>query len=1580
MASVDDRIVRMEFDNSAFERKVQQTLTSLGQLDKALKLTGAKQGLADVSAEANKFDMSHMGEGIENISKKFLALSTIALTALSNITNKAIDAGIQIVKSLSLDQITAGFQEYELKLGSIQTIMAGSGASLETVNQKLKELNEYSDRTIYSFADMTTNIGKFTNAGVSLDQSVASIQGVANVAAVSGANAEEASRAMYNFAQALSKGHVQLIDWKSIELANMGTVEFKQQLIDAAEATGELTKQGDKWVTKAGNAVSATQGFNESLTDQWLTTEVLTNTLGDYADETTDIGKKAFAAAQDVKTFTQLMSTVKESIGSGWAETFEILIGNFDEAKSLFSDINNAIGTFVGKNADARNELLGTWKMMGGRALLIDSMKEALQNLGEILKPIKDAFRDIFPPVTGQQLMELTQLFQRFARALQPTADTVDNLRSIFRGLFSILEIGWTIIKEGVKFIANLVGAVGVGSGSFLEFAAKIGDFFTNLNSFLVEGKGIQKFFEKLGDVISAPLAVIGLLKDAVLDFFTSLDPSVPDGVADSFGRLGDRWASVKDAFSHAADIWEPFSNALSKIVTVLDRIWEVIKTWFQELGQKIADTMGEGDFDKVLDAVNVGLLGGIAALLAKFIKSGFTFDIGGGMFDKIGQTFEQLTGVLKSMQTKIKAEALMKIAIAIGILTASVLVLSMIDSAALTKALTAMAVGFGQLMASFSVLAKMASGPASAAKFAVMAFGLNLLATSIFILALAAKQLADLGWEELAKGLLGVTALLLILTVMATPLAANAAQMALAGVGILAIATGLLILGAAMKIFASMSWDEMKTGLVGVTAALIAIGLAVRLIPKSIVITGAGLILLATGLTILAGAIKLFAMMSLADLAKGIIGVSAALALIGLAMQLMPISLPITAAGLVLVGIALGAIAGAMKLFGGMSWAEIARGLVAMAGALLILAAATYAMQGSVLGAIAIGVVALSLGVLFKVIEAFAGLSWGDLFHGLAGLAIALTVLGLAAWALTPVVPTLLALGIALMALGAGFALVGVGAMLVGKALEVIAKSGKAAAEALPAILKAIGAAIPALLEGLAQGIVDTIKVFTDAAPVIAEALGAVLEHLMDTVVKLIPKFITVFDKLTTALLDFLNEKGPDFIETGLMLLVKLLEGISENIDHITDLVSEIIIKFLDSLAEHVDEIVQAGMTLLATFLNGIAENIHLITEAMGNIITSFIAAVATYYTQILQAGVDLIVKFIEGITSAIWQIVSVGAEMIIQLIVGIGQKSLEIIAAAAWVIEQFIIGIGNTIQRLIDVGVWVILQVLAGLTEAVTLIVPAAVTLIVTFIDEIAKNVNRIITAGKNLVLAVIRGIAENLNEFADAAFDVVTEFIKQLRITIDSKGGELREQGKLLAGAIINGMTGGLAAKAKEAADGVVDVAKGAVDAGKRFLGINSPSKVFIEIGKSMAEGLVYALDSDTTVAASSTDFISRTADIFKDSLNKITEDLGAVEEFNPVITPVLDLTQLATDASKISDYIQSSEAINAATSYANARTIAAGTATRDTEATSPNAPNEIKFEQTINAPTQLSTSDIYKQTRNQLTLAKEELSIP
>ena len=323
---------------------------------------------------------------------KFSALEVMAVTALSNITNSVINTGKRMIESFTLEPVKQGFDEYELKMGSIQTIMMSTGASLEEVNKYLQELNTYSDKTIYSFQDMTSNIGKFTNAGVGLEDAVMAIQGVSNVAAVSGANANEASRAMYNFAQALSAGYVKLIDWKSIENANMATVEFKTQLLESAVACGTLTKTADgMYKTVKGNVIDATHNFNDSLQDQWMTTEALVGTLRNYADETTDIGKKAFAAAQDVKTFSQLMDTLKEAAGSGWANTWEILFGDFDEAKELWTGLSQAIGGFIDTQSDARNSVLQGWKDLGGRTELIESLKNTLKGIGTVIKPITEA-------------------------------------------------------------------------------------------------------------------------------------------------------------------------------------------------------------------------------------------------------------------------------------------------------------------------------------------------------------------------------------------------------------------------------------------------------------------------------------------------------------------------------------------------------------------------------------------------------------------------------------------------------------------------------------------------------------------------------------------------------------------------------------------------------------------------------------------------------------------------------------------------------------------------------------------------------------------------------------------------------------------------------------------------------------------------------------------------------------------------------------------------------------------------------------------------------------------------------------
>lgn len=357
--TIDQKVVEMRFNNQQFERNAQTSLNTLEKLKRSLNLKDASKGLENLNSAAKNNNIGILGQAAEQVGVKFSAMQVIGTTALVNLTNSAMMAGKRIVKALAIDPVKTGFQEYELKMGSIQTIMASTGESLETVNQYLNELNKYSDQTIYSFSDMTNNIGKFTNAGVKLEDAVAAIKGVSNEAAISGANANEASRAMYNFAQALSAGYVKLIDWKSIENANMATVDFKNQLIETAVSLGTVTKGADgMYKTLKGNAFNATKNFNEVLTDQWMTSEVLITTLKKYADTTTDIGEKATQAATEVKTFSMMCDTLKEAAQSGWAETWEIIFGDFNKGKELWTNMANSIGAVIDKMSKVRNTFL----------------------------------------------------------------------------------------------------------------------------------------------------------------------------------------------------------------------------------------------------------------------------------------------------------------------------------------------------------------------------------------------------------------------------------------------------------------------------------------------------------------------------------------------------------------------------------------------------------------------------------------------------------------------------------------------------------------------------------------------------------------------------------------------------------------------------------------------------------------------------------------------------------------------------------------------------------------------------------------------------------------------------------------------------------------------------------------------------------------------------------------------------------------------------------------------------------------------------------------------------------------------
>ena len=403
--TVDERVVEMRFDNKHFESNVATSMSTLDKLKQKLNLSGASKGLENIESASKKVNMTGLGGAVATVKAKFSALDVVAVTALANITNQAVNAGKRMVSALTIDPVMSGFKEYETQINSVQTILANTsskGTTIDDVTAALDELNKYADLTIYNFTEMTRNIGTFTAAGIDLDTSVNAIQGIANLAAVSGSTSQQASVAMYQLSQALSSGTVRLMDWNSVVNAGMGGEVFQNALKETSRLLG----------TGADAAIEASGSFRESLSKGWLTAEVLTETLkkftttgaNEYVAEYTGLSidaveaalesakaqygeanaieeaSKALAeksgknkdeiksvlemaqtatdAATKVKTFTQLWDVMKEAAQSGWAKTWQIIIGDFEEAKALLTPLADFFTSMIGKMSDWRNFIL----------------------------------------------------------------------------------------------------------------------------------------------------------------------------------------------------------------------------------------------------------------------------------------------------------------------------------------------------------------------------------------------------------------------------------------------------------------------------------------------------------------------------------------------------------------------------------------------------------------------------------------------------------------------------------------------------------------------------------------------------------------------------------------------------------------------------------------------------------------------------------------------------------------------------------------------------------------------------------------------------------------------------------------------------------------------------------------------------------------------------------------------------------------------------------------------------------------------------------------------------------------------
>lgn len=540
---VDERVVEMRFNNALFESKVQQTMRSLTALNEKLMFKGAEKGFEKVSDASEKVKFNALLNALDSLSQKFSAVEVIGVTALMRITNQAVDAGERLVKALSLDPIISGFQEYETQINAVQTILANTsskGTTLDQVNAALDELNHYADLTIYNFTEMTRNIGTFTAAGVDLDTSVSAIKGIANLAAVSGSTSQQASTAMYQLSQALASGTVKLQDWNSVVNAGMGGQVFQDALKETARVHGIAI---DSMIKKEGS-------FRETLSKGWLTSSILTETLqkftGDLNEETLksigytdeqikkimEMGKTANDAATKVKTFSQLKDTLTEALQSGWTQTWQTIIGDFEEAKELFTRFSDVFSDLINKSSEARNTVLA-----GGLNSGWQQLNTALGNSADFYSQMLEKVMLANGSISQKQIDDAGS----FAKALQQGGVSAEQLQDGLKESYKQLSALGALSDDALKAKKLDPAQVRSLAKSFEEVNQKVADGSLDLDIYskkIGELSGREHLIESIWNVFEALEKVVEPVARAWQKIFSPISADQVYNIAKSIDEF----------------------------------------------------------------------------------------------------------------------------------------------------------------------------------------------------------------------------------------------------------------------------------------------------------------------------------------------------------------------------------------------------------------------------------------------------------------------------------------------------------------------------------------------------------------------------------------------------------------------------------------------------------------------------------------------------------------------------------------------------------------------------------------------------------------------------------------------------------------------------------------------------------------------------------------------------------------------------------------------------------------------------------------------------------------------------------
>ena len=1296
--TVDERVVEMRFDNKQFEQNIQTSLSSLDKLKKSLNLEGAAKGLETVNDAANKCsgNMSPLSNAVETVRVRFSALEVMAITALQNITNSALAAGKNLVSAFTIDPIKTGFEEYETQINAVQTILANTsskGTTLDQVNNALDELNHYADMTIYNFTEMTRNIGTFTAAGVDLDTSVAAIKGIANLAAVSGSNSQQASTAMYQFSQALAAGTVKLQDWNSVVNAGMGGQVFQDALKETAKVHGIAI---DEMIKDEGS-------FRETLSKGWLTSDILTETLakftGDlnedqlrtmgYTDDQIksimEMGKTANDAATKVKTFTQLFDTLKEAAQSGWTQSWEIIVGDFEEAKELLTEVSDTFSAVINASADARNKMLQDWKDLGGRTMMIEAVKNVFEGLVSVAKPVREAFNEIFPPMTGKQLAEITERIRDLTAKFKMGEESSKNLKNTFKGVFAVLDIVGQAFKAVAGGVGELIGLFLPAGNGVLSLTGSFGEYLVKLDETVKKTDVFGKAVSTVVDIVKIAITFVKTAGEKVKEFGKTagekfdfpgfeLFHSFLERVHDRMAQIGDGAGKMKSGVIVA---FEMMGEALEKckFLKVMEALWTAVKVIAGGIAAAVgtmmgtlAEKLGNADFSGVLDVLNSIAVGGIALSISKFLKS-VTEPLEGlsDILEGVTGILDGVRGCFEAYQTNLKAGTLLKIGAAIALLAGSIVAISLIDSDKLSVSLGAITVLFANLLGAMAIFNKISSDTGKVSKACTAMIAMSV---AVSILAGALKKVSDLDWGELARGLVGIAGLTTIVVASSKAMASSQKQ-------VMKGATSLIIFGAAIKILASacedlskLQWDELGRGLtgVGVLFAEIAVFLRVAKFNGKMISTATGIVILSAAMKVLASACKDFGQMEWSEIGKGLAGIGGLLAELAVFTNLAGNAKHVMSTGvaLIAIGAAMKIFASAVKDFGQLQWDEIGRGLTAMGGALAEVAIAVNLMPKNMIG-IGTGLVIVggALEIIANCMSKFGGMQWEEIGRGLtvmggalAELAISLNfmkgtlggsaALLVASGALAVLAPVLSILGAlsweaiakGLISIAGAFTIIGLaGAVLTPLVPTILALSGAFALIGVGVLT--IGAGLLAAGTGLSALAIGFTALATAGAAG-ATAIVAALTVIVTGIAGLIPAVLTKVGEGIIAICKVIAAGAPAIGEAVKAVVLTLIDVFVSCVPQLADGALQLVVGVLAALVTYTPQIVDLAFKFLIGILDGIASNLP----------------------SLIKAGVDVLVAFFAGIVDALRGI-DTGA--LLKGIAGIGLLSAIMLALSA-------------------------------------------------------------------------------------------------------------------------------------------------------------------------------------------------------------------------------------------------------------------------------------------------------------------------